>query len=41
MKVKIPQAASGKEKELIEQIAELSAKEKKGGFFSGFGGTNT
>jgi molecular chaperone DnaJ len=41
VKVKIPQAASGKEKELIEQIAELSAKEKKGGFFSGFGGTNT
>jgi molecular chaperone DnaJ len=38
VKVKIPTNVSGKEKELIEQIAELSGKEKKGGFFSGFGG---
>lgn len=37
VKVKIPSSVTGKEKELIEQIAELSEK-KKGGFFSGFGG---
>ena len=40
IKVKIPTTISSKEKELIEQIAELSGKEKKGGFFSGFGGSN-
>jgi ribosome maturation protein Sdo1 len=39
VKVKIPSTVSGKEKELIEQIAELSGKDRKGGFFSGFGGT--
>jgi molecular chaperone DnaJ len=39
VKVKIPQNVSGKEKELIEQIAELD-KKKGGGFFSGFGGGN-
>eukprot|EP00595_Chromulina_sp_UTEXLB2642_P002016 CAMPEP_0196762172 /NCGR_PEP_ID=MMETSP1095-20130614/1546_1 /TAXON_ID=96789 ORGANISM="Chromulina nebulosa, Strain UTEXLB2642" /NCGR_SAMPLE_ID=MMETSP1095 /ASSEMBLY_ACC=CAM_ASM_000446 /LENGTH=407 /DNA_ID=CAMNT_0042112601 /DNA_START=156 /DNA_END=1379 /DNA_ORIENTATION=- len=37
VKVKIPTNISGKEKELIEQIAELSEKKKTGGFFSGFG----
>jgi len=35
VKVKIPTSVSGKEKELIEQIASM---DKKSGFFSGFGG---
>ena len=39
VKVKIPQSISGKEKELIESIAELNNSTKKG-FFSGFGGSN-
>ena len=44
VKVKIPQSVSGKEKELIEQIAELNNKKSGNssdtgnGFFSGFGG---
>jgi len=37
VKVKIPSGVSGKEKELVEQIAELQEKKKSGGFFSGFG----
>jgi len=39
VKVKIPQTVSGKEKELIEQIADVTDVKKKtqGGFFSGFG----
>lgn len=37
VKVKIPTSVSGKEKELVEQIAALS-EGKKGGFFGGFGG---
>jgi molecular chaperone DnaJ len=36
VKVKIPSNIFGKEKELIEQIAELSGKDRKGGFFSKF-----
>jgi molecular chaperone DnaJ len=39
VKVKIPTNISGKEKELIESIAELSNSTKKGGFFGGFGGS--
>jgi len=37
VKVKIPTAVSGREKELIEEIAGIGGK-KSGGFFSGFGG---
>jgi DnaJ-class molecular chaperone len=33
VKVKIPTSVGGKEKELVEKIAE---EKKKGGFFSGF-----
>lgn len=36
VKIKIPTNISGKEKELVEQLAELSSK-KNSGFFSGFG----
>lgn len=35
VKVKIPSNVSGKEKELVEQIAAEASK-KKGGFFGGF-----
>jgi hypothetical protein len=36
--VKIPTSVSGKEKELVEQLAEVVDKKKSsGGFFSGFG----
>lgn len=39
VKVKIPTAVAGKEKELVEQIAKTVADGKKtGGFFGGFGG---
>eukprot|EP01041_Mallomonas_annulata_P004567 gene4567-9077_t len=38
VKIKIPTAVSGKEKELVEQIAELSKKKSGGGFFN-FGGS--
>lgn len=38
VKIKIPTNISGKEKELVEQIAEITEKKKSsGGFFSGFG----
>jgi len=39
VKVKIPTSVSGKEKELVEQLAEVVDKKKSGGggFFSGFG----
>eukprot|EP01036_Dinobryon_divergens_P025304 gene25304-33833_t len=39
VKVKIPTSVSGKEKELVEQLAELVDKKKSsgGGFFGGFG----
>jgi molecular chaperone DnaJ len=39
VKVKIPNNLSGREKELVEQIAELQQQQdkKKGGFFGGFG----
>jgi len=37
VKVKIPTNLQGKERELIEEIAELSGKDKKGGFFGNFG----
>jgi len=39
VKVKIPTNVSGKEKELVEQLAEVVDKKKSGGggFFSGFG----
>eukprot|EP01039_Chlorochromonas_danica_P002452 gene2452-2687_t len=36
VKVKIPTNVSGKEKELVEQIADLQ-KKRSGGFFGGFG----
>lgn len=39
VKVKIPASISGKEKELIEAIAELNNSTKKSGFFGGFGGS--
>lgn len=39
VKVKIPTSVSGKEKELVEQLAELVDKKKSSGsgFFGGFG----
>lgn len=38
VKVKIPTGVSGKERELVEEIAGMSSKKTGGGFFSGFGG---
>ena len=40
VKVKIPTAVAGKEKELVEQLAKTLADKKGGGFFGGFGGNS-